>query len=135
VHPGERVRFRQAFNPGVLAFTAPAGSWQAPVAAAQTLDDRAMQLPWYQKLFVFAEALLVPAVVALCFYHPLWAGLLLALRAALIVGEVHGALRSLGQPGRFRDVWPYLPYHFLVVTANVLYYLLPVPVVWKGRKY
>jgi len=127
--------FRQAFNPGVLAFTAPAGSWQHLLQQRKRWMTGAMQLPWYQKLFLFAEALLVPAVVALCFYHPLWAGLLFALRAALIVGEVHGALRTLGQPGRFRDVWPYLPYHFLVVTANVLYYLLPVPVVWKGRRY
>jgi cellulose synthase/poly-beta-1,6-N-acetylglucosamine synthase-like glycosyltransferase len=127
--------FRQAFNPGVLAFTAPAGSWRQLLQQRKRWMTGAMQLPWYQKLFVIAEALLVPAVVALGLYHPLAAGLLFALRAALIVGEVRGALRRLDQRGRFRDVWPYLPYHFLVVTANVLYYLLPVPVVWKGRKY
>jgi hypothetical protein len=127
--------FRQAFNPGVLAFTAPAGSWRQLLQQRKRWMTGAMQLPWHQKVFVFAEALLVPAVVALGCYHPLWAGLLLALRVALIVGEVYGALGRLGQRGRFRDVWPYLPYHFLIVTANVLYYLLPVPVVWKGRKY
>ena len=127
--------FRQAFDPGVLAFTAPAGSVRHLLQQRKRWMTGAMQLPWYQKMFVFAEALLLPAVVALCFFHPLLAGGLLVLRAALIVGEVHGALRTLGQRGRFRDVWPYLPYHFLVVTANVLYYLLPVPVVWKGRRY
>jgi cellulose synthase/poly-beta-1,6-N-acetylglucosamine synthase-like glycosyltransferase len=127
--------FRQAFNPGVLAFTAPAGSWRHLLQQRKRWMTGAMQLPWYQKAFVFAEALLVPAVGTLSFYKPLWAGLLFALRAALIAGEVYGALGRLGQRHRFRDVWPYLPYHFLVVTANVLYYLLPVPVVWKGRKY
>jgi len=127
--------FRQAFEPGVLAFTAPAGSPGHLLQQRKRWMTGAMQLPWYQKLFVFAEALLLPALIGLCFYNPLLAISLLALRAALIVGEVYGALRTLGQPGRFRDVWPYLPYHFLIVTANVLYYLLPVPVVWKGRKY
>ena len=127
--------FRQAFEPGVLAFTAPAESLRHLLQQRKRWMTGAMQLPWYQKLFVFAEALLVPALVALCFYNPLVAMGLFVLRAALIVGEVYGALRTLGQPGRFRDVWPYLPYHFLIVTANVLYYLLPVPVVWKGRKY
>jgi cellulose synthase/poly-beta-1,6-N-acetylglucosamine synthase-like glycosyltransferase len=127
--------FRQAFEPGVLAFTAPAESLGHLLQQRKRWMTGAMQLPWYQKLFVFAEALLVPAVVALAFFSPLLAAGVFALRAALIVGEVYGALRTLGQPGRFRDVWPYLPYHFLIVTANVLYYLLPVPVVWKGRKY
>ena len=127
--------FRQAFEPGVLAFTAPAESLGHLLQQRKRWMTGAMQLPWYQKLFVFAEALLVPAVVALAFFSPLLAAGVFALRAALIVREVYGALRTLGQPGRFRDVWPYLPYHFLIVTANVLYYLLPVPVVWKGRKY
>jgi cellulose synthase/poly-beta-1,6-N-acetylglucosamine synthase-like glycosyltransferase len=127
--------FRQAFDPGVLAFTAPADSVRHLLQQRKRWMTGAMQLPWYQKMFVFAEALLMPAVLALCFFNPLLAGGLLALRISLIVGEVHGALRTLGQRGRFRDVWPYLPYHFLVVTANVLYYLLPVPVVWKGRRY
>jgi cellulose synthase/poly-beta-1,6-N-acetylglucosamine synthase-like glycosyltransferase len=127
--------FRQAFDPGVLAFTAPAESLRHLLQQRKRWMTGAMQLPWYQRMFVFAEALLVPAVVALCFYSPLLALGVFALRATLIVGEVHGALRAIGQQGRFRDVWPYLPYHFLVVTANVLYYLLPVPVVWKGRRY
>jgi hypothetical protein len=95
----------------------------------------AMQLPWFQRVFVFAEALFMPLVILLCFVKPLLGLFLLTARAALIVGEVYLALRRLDQPARFRDVWPYLPYHFVIGMANMVYYLLPVPVQWKGRKY
>ncbi len=127
--------FRQAFNLDVLAFTEPASSFAHLLQQRKRWMSGAMQLPWYQRIFVFAEGLLIPVVVVLSFYNLLFALGLLTLRAGLIVSEVYGALRKLGQLGRFRDVWLYLPYHFLLVTVNLIYYVLPVPVRWKGRKY
>jgi len=128
-------RFRQAFEPGVVAFTEPVRSFAHLLQQRKRWMTGAMQLPWYQRMFLFTEALLIPTVGVLCFYNPLFALLLLSLRTGLIVLEVYQALQKLGQLGRFRDVWPYLPYHFFIVTANVVFYLLPVPVEWKGRTY
>jgi hypothetical protein len=84
--------FRQAFRtPACLAFTAPANPCWHLLQQRKRWMTGAMQLPWYQKLFVFAEALLVPAVVALAFFSPLLAAGVVRPAAALIVGEVYGA--------------------------------------------
>lgn len=127
--------FRQAFNRDVLAFTEPAVSMGHLLQQRKRWMAGAMQLPWYQRIFVFAEALFIPLVIFLCFIKPLMALLFFTVRTGLIIGEVYLALRRLEQPARFRDVWPYLPYHFFIVMANMIFYLLPIPVQWKGRKY
>jgi cellulose synthase/poly-beta-1,6-N-acetylglucosamine synthase-like glycosyltransferase len=127
--------FRQAFSGGVLAFTEPAVSLPSLLQQRKRWMAGAMQLPWYQRVFVYAEALLIPLLILLCLVSPLLALVLFTLRVAMIVVEIYIALRRLGQLARFRDVWAYLPYHFFIVSANVVYYLLPVPIHWKGRKY
>lgn len=94
----------------------------------------AMQLPWPMVAILFIQALFLPAILLVLYCSPLWGLLLFLAKLLSQTLLIRQMLHRLQEPAGF----PFLGYELYSLTLSlslVLFYFLPVPIEWKGRKY
>lgn len=121
-------------SPEVKAFTTPTIGLSALLHQRKRWMSGAMQLPLPMVTVLFVQALFFPAILLVLWCFPLWGGLLLLAKLLAQALLVRKMLHRLKEAAGF----PFLGYELyslLLSMSLLLFYLLPVPVKWKGRRY
>ncbi|WP_188462109.1 glycosyltransferase [Marivirga lumbricoides] len=95
----------------------------------------AMQLPAFMKTLLIIQATYFPAMLVLIFINPLVAIPLFGLKLTLQSLFVNKILERLNQYMPLGHLFMFEFYSGFLSVALMVYYLLPLPVKWKGRKY
>lgn len=127
--------FRQLFEPGVLAFTQPAGSLSHLLQQRKRWMTGAMQLPVGLRVLLILGALFLPALLLLAFFFPGWAVSLFLLQTFGILYSLRQSLRQLKLVHFNSLSWLYSLYHYVILVVNLVYYFLPGKIRWKSREY
>lgn len=95
----------------------------------------AMQLPLFMKTLLIIQAMYFPAMLVLIFINPLVAIPLFGLKLTLQSLFVNKILERLNQYMPLGHLFMFEFYSGFLSVALMIYYLLPLPIKWKGRKY
>ena len=127
--------FRNMLSEDVLAHTKPVDTIRAFLQQRKRWMRGASQLPSWMVLALYGNYLVGPLLLLLGLASPM-----LAIGIYLSRLLVQTTLLSFGI-SRLRQtkLWPYTllfePYQLILGPLAVIYYLLPTPIVWKGRSY
>lgn len=94
----------------------------------------AMQLPWGVMVILFFQALFFPAILVSLYFYPLYGLCFLTAKILVQALVVRQMLLRLQEPPAI----PFLGfelYSFVSGVCQTLFYFLPFPVKWKGRRY
>ena len=127
--------FRNLLQTNVVAFTKPTTTLTDWLHQRKRWMQGAMQLPWYIIGALWSQALLAPAIVALAFFFPTLALVIFAVKVIIHTTFTAKLLYRLKQPTLLRYLPVYQLYAPLASLALIVFYLLPVKVAWKGRKF
>jgi len=95
----------------------------------------AMQLPLFMKTLLVFQAAYYPAIIIILMINPLVGIPLFGLKATLQSLFINKILERLGE---YMPLGHLLIFEFYSAVLSIVlcfYYILPIPVVWKGRKY
>lgn len=129
-------RFVQRLHVGVSARSLPLPDAQAWLRQRKRWFQGAKGLAPYNVALIFFNGLVLPAiVVAFCTLPVAWGLGMLGLKLLgdlllLVVGA-----NVLGWGARLRSFLPYWLYYLTALIVTPILTLLPIQVIWKGRKY
>jgi 1,2-diacylglycerol 3-beta-glucosyltransferase len=129
-------RFVQRLHVGVSARSLPLPDAQAWLRQRKRWFKGAQGLAPYNVALIFFNGLILPAIVLAFFTLPwMWGAgmLLIKLLADALLLAVGAA--QLGWWARLRAFAPYWLYYLAALVVTPILTLLPIQVVWKGRKY
>lgn len=95
----------------------------------------AMKLPFFMKMILFFQAAYYPAILFLLIVNPLVGIPLFGLKTtlqSLFITKIH---ERLGEYMPLGHLFIFEIYSALFSIVLIFYYLIPLPVLWKGRKY
>lgn len=118
----------------VKALTLPVRGWFPLLHQRKRWMSGAMQLPWPMVAILFVQALFFPAILLVLSCTPFWGLVLLLAKLLAQAFLIRKTLHRLGEPAGL----PFLGYElysFALSLSLVIFYFLPLPVVWKGRRY
>lgn len=121
-------------SPEAKAFTTPTIGQLALLHQRKRWMSGAMQLPLPMVTVLFMQALFFPSILLVVWCFPLWGSLLLLAKLLAQALLIRTMLHRLKEPAGF----PFLGYElysFLLSISLLVFYFLPVPVQWKGRRY
>lgn len=95
----------------------------------------AMELPAFMKLLLVIQALYFPSMLAMVFINPLVAIPLFGLKTTIQSLFISKILDRLNQYIPLGHLFIFEIYNGFLSIALMIFYLLPLPVKWKGRKY
>lgn len=127
--------FQQLANKESLAYSAPEKSFKELLKQRKRWMSGAMQLPFSMKLILFLQAIYYPLIVILLIYNPLVGIPLFGLKItvqSLFISKIH---ERLGEYMPIGHLFIFEFYSALLTVVLCVYYILPLPVEWKGRKY
>ena len=127
--------YAHCLNTDVLAETQPAPTLATYLQQRKRWMRGAFSLPVALLGGVLLQYLLVPMLLILGLFLPKLA-LLIYLFKWLVQSAVFAwTLQRTRQWHRWFDALLYEPYQLLLGTLSMIYYLLPIPIRWKGRTY
>ncbi|CAN5514806.1 hypothetical protein BH09BAC4_BH09BAC4_37140 [soil metagenome] len=127
--------FRNLLSEQVLAHTKPVDTFRAFLQQRKRWMRGAMCLPVWMVFSLYAQYLAVPLLLLLAWFSPV-----LAVGLYVVKLFIQTLVISFGL-GRLRqtNLWPYALlfeiYQLIIGPLSVIYYFLPTPIDWKGRKY
>ncbi len=128
--------FRNIYHPAVLALSTPVADLAAYLHQRKRWMRGAMHLPLYMAIIFVLHSAYYPVLLPFFVYTSVGAALaVFALKLFLQSLYVHICLRRLG---RALPWWFYIAFEVYLVASSVLliiYFFLPLNIVWKGRKY
>jgi cellulose synthase/poly-beta-1,6-N-acetylglucosamine synthase-like glycosyltransferase len=127
--------FKNLLTSDVLAFTGPVNTLREWLQQRKRWMHGAMQLPWYLVFALMAQALLFPALLVGLFFYPVAVLLIWAGKTGVQSVIIRQMLRKLQQPHLVKYLPLFELYNSLLSMLLVVYYFMPLPVRWKGRKY
>jgi cellulose synthase/poly-beta-1,6-N-acetylglucosamine synthase-like glycosyltransferase len=95
----------------------------------------ALKLPAFMVTILILQALYYPAMLALIFVNPLVAIPLFGLKITLQSLFINKILERLNQYVPLGNLFIFEFYSGFISLALLFYYILPLPVKWKGRKF
>jgi cellulose synthase/poly-beta-1,6-N-acetylglucosamine synthase-like glycosyltransferase len=127
-------KHKNLFQPEVLAYSEPLLSWDKLFHQRKRWMTGAFQLPLAMVALLILQGMYLPFLIISLFCFPI--GMLLwGFKGLLDYGFVKMAERRLNVPGYIKGfLWRELCLPWLIV-AQVLYFLYPGTIDWKGRKY
>jgi cellulose synthase/poly-beta-1,6-N-acetylglucosamine synthase-like glycosyltransferase len=129
-------RFVQRLHTGVSARSLPLPDAEAWLRQRKRWFQGARGLAPYNVGLIFFNGLVLPAIVIACFALPFpWGVLFLGVKLLadfllLLIGA-----SQLGWLQRLRSFLPYWLYYLAALVVTPILTLLPIQVIWKGRKY
>jgi cellulose synthase/poly-beta-1,6-N-acetylglucosamine synthase-like glycosyltransferase len=127
--------FKSLFSPKELAFTRPLDNMALYFQQRKRWYRGALQLPFALSLVLVLHSLLLPILVLLGVFVSWKIALgLVIISWGIISFDLNRYYRWLKlKPGG--ELYLYFPYTLLFSFLFLIYYMLPFPVIWKGRKY
>lgn len=127
--------FRNVIHLKLTATTQPVSTVKAWLHQRKRWMSGALQAPWFLSLFFALHACFWPLVVALFFIDFRWAIGFASMKLSTQSTFIGVILKRIRQC----SLWPYLIlfelYHVVFTWMMLLFYFLPIQVVWKGRRY
>lgn len=127
--------YAHRLNADVLAQTLPAPTLATYLQQRKRWMRGAFSLPLPLLGGVIFQYLLVPLLALVCFFSVKTALSIYAAKLLIQSLVLAYALQRTQQMHRWFDAVLYEPYQVVLGTLSVLYYLLPIPIRWKGRIY
>lgn len=128
-------KFKTAFGPEVLVYTKPLNNFSAFLHQRRRWLSGAFRLPKKFAIGLFILWILLPILLLLgIFIGWRWLLALLACKWAIDLFLMKGFYEKLNQKLDW-GFWLYTPYSLIFNTIILFFYLIPAPVIWKGRKY
>jgi cellulose synthase/poly-beta-1,6-N-acetylglucosamine synthase-like glycosyltransferase len=131
----KKYDFRQVYLPDAVAITIAMPTLQTWLQQRKRWAYGALQAQWYLRLLLFLPVVLLPLLGMLAWANPSAAGLVWLGFMCGQMWVLSQAARTLQQYKLLRWVWLYPFYHVFGACITLFYYYLPVPTVWKGRRY
>ncbi|GEO03613.1 hypothetical protein AAE02nite_12770 [Adhaeribacter aerolatus] len=124
------------FHPGVLAFSSPSPSWRQLLHQRKRWMQGIWHLPWYMSMVLVVYASFYAFCLPFGAYTSGWVvlGIFLA-KLFLQTWFINRCLARLGLRYRISTVILFEFYAIFVSLITILFFLLPVKVSWKERKY
>lgn len=128
-------KFKTAFGPEVLVYTKPVHNFRTFLHQRRRWLTGAFRLPKKFAVGLFILWTLLPILLLLGFFIGWkWALALFALKWTIDLFFMKIFYNKLNQKLNW-GYWLYTPYSLIFNTIILLFYLVPAPVVWKGREY
>lgn len=127
--------FAHRLRPDVLAETLPTPTLGTYLQQRKRWMRGAFALPLPLLGGVLLQYLLVPTLLVMALFAPKTALGLYVSKLIWQTGLLLWTLHRTHQRYRWPDALLYEPYQALLGTLSMLYYLLPIPIRWKGRTY
>lgn len=125
----------QLFQQDVLAVSKPTRGIKAILNQRKRWMTGAVQLPWPIVTVLTLQALYYPGIVGL-FLLSIKTGVIIFLLKVLLQAFFIASLQKrLGQKANWALLLMYEVYAFGLSLASSVYFLIPVKITWKGRKY
>ncbi len=137
---GKRYGFRNVIAPQVVAFTQPMGNWDELLQQRRRWMQGAVRLPFPIVALLSLQALFYPLILLLFFLQAEWAAVLFVAKLCLqnlFIILIVRKLRLVKKYRRrlYRYLLLYELYAALLTPLTIIYYLLPMKTIWKGREY
>ena len=127
--------FRNLMDESVLAHTRPADTFGQFLQQRKRWMRGASDLPVWMVVSLYAQYLAGPLLLLVAWFSPVMAVGFYLIRLLVQTTVLSFGLSRL----RRTSLWPYALlfdlYQLLIGPLAVLFYLLPVPIEWKGRTY
>ncbi len=127
--------YAHRLNADVLAQTLPASTLGAYLQQRKRWMRGAFSLPLPLVGGVIFQYLLVPLLLLICLFSPNIALSMYAAKWLFQNAVLLWTLKQTNQLHRWFDALLYEPYQVVLGSISVLYYFLPIPIRWKGRRY
>ncbi|CCH00190.1 1,2-diacylglycerol 3-glucosyltransferase [Fibrella aestuarina BUZ 2] len=128
-------RHAHRLRPDVLAETLPTPTLGTYLQQRKRWMQGAFSLPIPLLGGVLFQYLLVPILLAVALFAPKTALCIYGAKWLFQTGVAFWTLHRTGQGHRWPDLFLYEPCQIGLGTLSFLYYLLPIPIRWKGRAY
>ena len=127
--------YAHCLNTDVLAQTQPAPTLETYLQQRKRWMTGAFSLPLPLLGGLLLQYLLVPMLLVVGLLLPKTALLIYLLKWLAQSALFAWTLQRTRQQHRWFDALLYEPYQLLLGTLSLVYYLLPIPIRWKGRTY
>ncbi len=128
--------FRNIFDAGVLAWSMPVKTWPALLHQRKRWMKGIWHLPWYMKVILIVYASFYAFCLPFAFYTSVQ--VVLAIFLGKLFLQTFFIYRSLKRLQLTYPVWQLLLFEFYAIFVSVsalLFFLMPVKLTWKDRKY
>lgn len=119
---------------GTKAYTKAAASFEELLHQRKRWMTGAMQLPLPMILILFVQAIFFPCILMLFIFQPLTGCLLFLLKLVSQYFLIRKMFSRLDEPSSSPFLL-YELYSFFLSMSLLFFYLLPMPINWKGRKF
>lgn len=123
------------FDPQVTAITYPAIKVTDILNQRKRWMNGAVKIPIILKLILVVQVLAIPLCVVLLFYNVVMAFSFLVLKILLRSAFSFFVYKKVKQKFNFDTILLYDLYAGLLTLMTLIYYVIPVKLDWKGRKY
>lgn len=125
----------QLYNKDVLAESLPARGFLPLLIQRKRWMHGAVQLPWPVVGILSLQAFYYLALIALLILTPAYALLAFAIKTCVQTAFILRVHRTLGQKVNYAALVIYEFYSMILSLSSGVFYLLPVKIIWKDRKY
>jgi len=126
---------RQLVNESVTAFTKGKSSFWELMHQRKRWMKGAAQLPLPIVSILFAQAIYYPAIILLFFFNLQVASSVAMTKILLQSFFIVMVASQINQRVSFLNSILFELYSLLIAISTVLFYILPIKIIWKGRKY
>jgi len=126
---------KQLLTTDVLAITPPVSDLISLLQQRKRWMKGAVQVPWYILLALAAQVVFYPILLYLLIVFPIAGIAIWSTKILLQSAWTIYHLFQLKRTSLLPYVFIYEAYFMLLSLSSVLFYLLPIPVKWKGRIY
>lgn len=130
-----RYQFRNLLNPDVLAFSTPVGSLSDFLQQRKRWMRGAFSLPIWMVLGLLVQYLAGPILLAIWWVSPVLATGIYCLKLLVQTLLLTVALSRLRQTHLLPFILLFELYQLIMGPMALLFYVLPIPLRWKGRQY
>lgn len=127
--------YQQLANEESLVQTKAVNSYKELLNQRKRWMTGAMQLPFFMKTLLFLQALYFPSMALMLFLNPLLAIPLFGLKITLQSLFLNKVFERLNRYVPLGHLFMFEFYCGIISMSLLIYYLLPSPVIWKGRVY
>ena len=127
--------FKNLIHSKVMAVSKPIKTVKDWLHQRKRWMSGALQAPWFLTLFFALHSSFWPLVVFTVFIAPWWAlgfGFAKFAIQSIFIGRL---LKRIGHLSLFKYLPLFEVYHLCFTWMMMVFYFLPVKVIWKGRKY
>lgn len=128
-------RVVQLASPAIKAITLPQRGYLALINQRKRWMIGAVQLPWQVVGLLLFQALYYPSIIVLFIFMPYLAGFIFIVKMVIQALFVGGVAKRLDVKLNFFQLMLYEGYSTVVSLGTGIFYLLPIRIKWKGRKY